>query len=56
MVSRGLELLEKEEVVAKKVSFEETLEGHEELTVWKSGESVSGRKIASAKAQRWEQQ
>lgn len=50
-------MLEKEEVVAEKVRFEETLEGPEELTVWKSGESVPGRKQpVQRKAQRWEQQ
>lgn len=37
-------MLEKEEVVAGKVRFEETVEGPEELTVWKSGESFPGRK------------
>lgn len=57
VIPRGSGMLEKEEVVAEKVRFEETLEGPKEVTVWKSGESVPGRKQpVQRKAQRWEQQ
>lgn len=46
VMHRGSGMLEKEEVVAEKVRFEE-------LTVWKSGESVPGRKQPThRKAQR----
>lgn len=49
-------MTEKRKVVTEKMRSEQTLEGPEELTLWKSGgKALQAGRRASAKALRWEQ-